>query len=173
MFGTRKLVHLAPYQSYYDLLNSAAYHHDIAVNSTVKHHRAYTHLTNDDDDCAAGCINFEPYDSEDDICTYQAYHMNLLSLSPSHTSKVFIPKSIWNGLSNKVKELIIAHKKNVGSFCPHSPATSSPASHVTPISPKPVISCQVKVHEAEEPSETPGALKTFIKTLYSPWFITL
>ena len=46
-------------QSYYDLLKSTAYHHGITVNSAVKCHRAYTHLTHEDDDFDTGSTNFE------------------------------------------------------------------------------------------------------------------
>ena len=41
---------------------------------------------------------------EDNTTTYQAYLTNLLHLLPSHTSKVFLPKSIWTELTNKVKK---------------------------------------------------------------------
>ena len=58
--------------------------------------------------------------------TFQAYLTNLSSSSPCHTSKIFLPKSIWNELTDKVKKLIIAHNKNVASFSPSSPATLSP-----------------------------------------------
>ena len=58
------------YQSYYELLKSATYCHNITVNSAVNHCGAYTHLTHEDNDCAAGSIDFEPDNSEHDICTY-------------------------------------------------------------------------------------------------------
>ena len=68
-----------------------------------------------------------------------------------------VTKSIWNELTDKVKKLIITHNKSVCSSNPCSPATSSPASHTPPIGTKPVINCQVKVDEVEEPYETPSA----------------
>ena len=37
------------YQSYYEQLKSATYHHDITVNSAVKHPRADTQLSHEDD----------------------------------------------------------------------------------------------------------------------------
>ena len=79
-----------------------------------------------------------------------------MSHLPSDTSKVFLPKSIWNELPKNVKKLIIVHNKNDDSSSPHSPATQSPTSHMTPIGTKPVINCQVKVHEIEEMSESPS-----------------
>ena len=103
------------YQSYYDLLKSAAYHHDITVNSAVKSHRAYTFLTHEDDDFGMGSTNIELDHPEDDICTHEVYLTNLSSPMPSHTPKLFLPKSIWNELTNKVRKLIIAHNKNIGS----------------------------------------------------------
>ena len=95
------------YQSCYEQIKSVVYHHNITINSTVKHHRAYTHLTHEDDHCATGSITFEPENSENDLCTYQAYLTNASSPLPSHTSKVFLPKSIWTELSDKVRKLIM------------------------------------------------------------------
>ena len=127
------------------------------VNSAVKCCRAYTHLTHENDDFGIASTNTELDHTEDNISTYQAYPTNFSSPSASHTSKVLIPKSIWNELGNKIKNLIIAHNKNVGCSSPCSPATLSPASHTPPIRTKPVINHQVKVHEVKELSETPCA----------------
>ena len=52
---------------------------------------------------------------------------------------------------------MIAHNKNVVSSSPSSPATLSPTDHTPPISTTPVTNCHVKVHMADESSETPDA----------------
>ena len=104
-----------------------------------------------------GSTNTEPDHSEDNICSYQAYLTNCLSPLTSHTREVFLPKSTCNELTDKLKKLIIAQNKNVGSSSPCSPTTLSHASHTPPISTKPVISHQVKVHGVEEMFETPSA----------------
>ena len=76
------------YQTYYDLLKSDVYHLNIAINSAVRHCRAYNHLTYDDDNFGVGPTNFEPDHSDDNICTYKAYLASLSSPLPHHTSKV-------------------------------------------------------------------------------------
>ena len=75
---------------------------------------------------------------------------------PIHTSKIFLRKSIWNEVSDKVKKLTITQNKNIGSLSPHSPATPSPASHKTQIDTKPVINSHIKVDKTEKPSEAPS-----------------
>ena len=141
------------YQSYFDLLKSAAYCHDITANLAMKECQAYTHLSQDDNDPSPGLIDIDSDHVEDNTTNYQAYLMNLSSPSPSHTSKVFLPKSIWSELTDKVKKLIIAHSKYVAHSSPLSQAPSSSPSSTPPIGSKPVIR-QVKAHDMDEPSDT-------------------
>ena len=98
-----------------------------------------------------------PDHTEGHTTTYQAYFTNHSSPWHSHTSKVFLPKSIWNELTDKVRKLIITHNKNVANSSPSSQATWSPQSHTSAISIIPVINHHMKVHEVEELSDTPSA----------------
>ena len=79
------------YESYYDLLQSAAYLYHITVNAALKCHRAYTLLTHEDNDFGMLSTDTELDHTEDNISTYQAYLTNLSSPSASHTFKVFSP----------------------------------------------------------------------------------
>ena len=128
LFGIKRLVLLA-HTAIKTMMTCSRVLDTAMVNSAIKCHRAYTQLTHEDDDFDMGSIDTELDHTEDDISTYLLYLTNLFSPSPSHTSKVFLPKSIWNELTDKVKPLIITQNKNVVSLSLHSPATLSPTSH--------------------------------------------
>ena len=69
----------------------------------------------------------------------------------------------------------MTHNKNVGNSSPCAPATLSPAYPTPPIGTKSVIHYPVKVHEVDEPCETPSddpPTGNFMMPPYLPWFMT-
>ena len=150
------------YRSYFDLLKDAAFHLDQATKrgNKVRHTNVHFSGPHDEDDHQNLSSDDPQVFQQEDVCSeppeplsYSVFQSHFQGSSTSNTQKIFLPKPIWEKLSEDQQQMIIDHNRSL----PKSGSThlSTPNKSPSPLPHKPTPqqtakSQQVHTHQSDE-----------------------
>ena len=150
------------YRSYFDLLKDAAFHLDQATKRGNKIRRTNVHFSgpNDEDEHQNLSSDDNQVPHQEDVyseppesLSNSLFQSHFQGSSTSNTQKIFLPKPIWEKLTNDQQQVIIDHNRSL----PKSGSThlSTPNKSPSPLPHKPppqqtAKSQQVHTHQSNE-----------------------
>ena len=141
--------------TYYNLLWNAAHQYDIHQVKKGPQRKAFSSQqeeTSDDDEYANA---EEQFSTDPEPVEHSPYSVYQSSFHPKMPQKSFLPRHIWETLSESTKQMIIEHNKNVKLNNP-TPYPSGSKTKPNPTLGKPTPAPkQVHQHSQDEPTEEP------------------
>ena len=110
------------YRSYFDLLRDAAFHLDQATKrgNKIRHTNVHFSGPNDEDDHQNLSSDDPQVIQQEDVSSeppeplsYSVFQSHFQGSSTSNTQKIFLPKPIWEKLSEDQQQMIIDHNRSL------------------------------------------------------------
>ena len=150
------------YRSYFDLLKDAAFHLDQATKrgNKIQHTNVDFSGPSDEDEHQTLSSDDNQVIQQENVCSeppeslsYSLFQSHFQGSSTSSTQKIFLPKPIWEKLSQDQQQMIIDHNRCLPKS--GSPRLSTPNKSPSPLPHKPTSqrtakSQQVHTHQSDE-----------------------
>ena len=141
------------FDTYYNLLWDAAHQYDLHQTKKGPQRKAFSSQQEEINDYAEYANAEEQFSTDPELVEHSPYSVYQSSFHPKMPQKSFLPRHIWETLSESTKQMIIEHNKKVKLNNP-TPYPSGSKTKPNPTLGKPTPAPkQVHQHSQDEPTE--------------------
>ena len=141
------------FDTYYNLLWDAAHQYDLHQTKKGPQRKAFSSQQEDINDVDEHANAEEQFSTDPELVEHSSYSVYQSSFHPKMPQKSFLPRHIWETLSESTKQMIIEHNKKVklNNPTPHpSGSKTKPNPTLGKSNPAPK---QIHQHSQDEPTE--------------------
>ena len=141
------------FDTYYDLLWDAAHQYDLHQTKKGPQRKAFSSQQEDINDVDEHANAEEQFSTDPELVEHSPYSVYQSSFHPKMPQKAFLPRHIWETLSESTKQMIIEHNKKVKINNPKQHPSGSKTKPNPTLGKSNPAPKQIHKHSQNEPTE--------------------